>query len=364
MATFAKDTHATASKAALIGGTTTFIEMVCPSRNEDALEGYHTWKQKAEGNSACDYAFHMAVTRYDANTEAQLREIVARWNCVVQDLSCLQELLRRHRRRDVPHAQAGRRVWASSPPRTARMPSWWASCSSCCWPRERPARSGTSPAAPRPLRPKARAASRPSWSRPAQRATWCISPVRRRCARPSKPSCAASSCTSNRCCRTFCSTRAYAERAGVEGMKHVMSPPLRDKRNLPVLWGALKAGLIDTVGTDHCPFDTAQKLLGAKAFHADSQRHSRHRRSREPDVHLRREARRARSSPLCRCAEHAAGQALRPLSAQGNHRRRIGRRPGRLRHGLSRHDLRRHAALPTTTTTDSRALRSRAGRRW
>jgi dihydropyrimidinase len=76
MATFAKDTHATASKAALIGGTTTFIEMCCPSRNEDALEGYNTWKQKAEGNSACDYAFHMAVTRYDEKTEAQLREIV------------------------------------------------------------------------------------------------------------------------------------------------------------------------------------------------------------------------------------------------------------------------------------------------
>ena len=30
MATFAKDTHATASKAALVGGTTTFIEMVLP----------------------------------------------------------------------------------------------------------------------------------------------------------------------------------------------------------------------------------------------------------------------------------------------------------------------------------------------
>ena len=52
MATFAKDTHATASKAGLIGGTTTFIEMVCPSRNEDALDGYKAWKQKAEGNSA------------------------------------------------------------------------------------------------------------------------------------------------------------------------------------------------------------------------------------------------------------------------------------------------------------------------
>src|SRR6202048_4478346 len=76
MATFAKDTHATASKAALIGGTTTFIEMCCPSRNDDALEGYHLWKQKAEGNSACDYAFHMAVTRFDAKSDAELREIV------------------------------------------------------------------------------------------------------------------------------------------------------------------------------------------------------------------------------------------------------------------------------------------------
>src|SRR5579864_1295296 len=61
MATFAKDTHETASIAALIGGTTTYIEMCCPSRGEDALEGYELWKSKAEGNSACDYAFHMAV---------------------------------------------------------------------------------------------------------------------------------------------------------------------------------------------------------------------------------------------------------------------------------------------------------------
>src|ERR1700758_278288 len=32
MATFAKDTHETARIAALIGGTTTYIEMCCPSR--------------------------------------------------------------------------------------------------------------------------------------------------------------------------------------------------------------------------------------------------------------------------------------------------------------------------------------------
>jgi dihydropyrimidinase len=77
MATFAKDTHATASVAALIGGTTTFIEMCCPSRLDDALDGYRLWKEKAAASSACDYAFHMAVTRYDDSTESQLRAIVA-----------------------------------------------------------------------------------------------------------------------------------------------------------------------------------------------------------------------------------------------------------------------------------------------
>ena len=49
-------------------------------------------------------------------------------------------------------------------------------------------------------------------------------------------------------------------------MKHVMSPPLRGKHNQDVLWLALAGGSIDTVGTDHCPFDTEQKLLGKDSF--------------------------------------------------------------------------------------------------
>jgi len=77
MATFAKDTHETGSIAALIGGTTTYIEMCCPNRNDDALEGYQLWKSKAEGNSACDYAFHMSVTKFVKETPGQLQEVVA-----------------------------------------------------------------------------------------------------------------------------------------------------------------------------------------------------------------------------------------------------------------------------------------------
>src|SRR3954470_11687624 len=77
MGTFAKDTYDSASRAALVGGTTTLIEMVCPSRADDPFESYELWKSQAAGKSACDYTFHMGVTRFDDKTTDQLKKIVA-----------------------------------------------------------------------------------------------------------------------------------------------------------------------------------------------------------------------------------------------------------------------------------------------
>src|ERR1700722_9888034 len=72
MGTYAKDTYETASVAALFGGTTTLIEMVCPARSDEPLAALERWKSKADGKSACDFTFHMGVTRYDDLAEAQL----------------------------------------------------------------------------------------------------------------------------------------------------------------------------------------------------------------------------------------------------------------------------------------------------
>jgi dihydropyrimidinase len=77
MGTHAKDDYVSGSRAALVGGTTTLIEMCCPARGDEPLEAIALWKGKAEGKSACDYSFHMGVTRFDESTEAQLRKIVA-----------------------------------------------------------------------------------------------------------------------------------------------------------------------------------------------------------------------------------------------------------------------------------------------
>src|ERR1044071_8103347 len=73
MGTFSKDTYETGSTAALVGGTTTLIEMCCPSRADDALESFELWMSQAVGKSACDFTFHMGVTKFDGNSETQLR---------------------------------------------------------------------------------------------------------------------------------------------------------------------------------------------------------------------------------------------------------------------------------------------------
>jgi dihydropyrimidinase len=265
MSTFAKDTHATASKAALIGGTTTFIEMVCPSRSEDALEGYNTWKHKAEGNSACDYAFHMAVTRYDDKTEAELRQIVADGTTSFKIFLSYKNFfgVTDEEMFNTLKLAASLGVITTAHCENAELVGQLQTLLL--------SEGKTGPEWHEPSRPEAVEAegtSRFATFLEQTGATGYV--VHLSCA----PALRAAVEAKLRGVRLYVESvlphflldKTYAERIGVEGMKHVMSPPLRHKRNLPVLWGALKAGLIDTVGTDHCPFDTEQKLLGAKAF--------------------------------------------------------------------------------------------------
>ena len=51
-----------------------------------------------------------------------------------------------------------------------------------------------------------------------------------------------------------------------QACKYVMSPPLRKKEDQEALWQAIADGIIQTVGTDHCPFTIEQKRLGFDDF--------------------------------------------------------------------------------------------------
>lgn len=267
MGTFAKDTHATASRAALIGGTTCYIEMCCPNRTEDALEGYQLWKSKAEGHSACDYAFHMGISKFDETTAQQLKEIVADGTASfkiflsyknffgVTDDEMYQTMLLAKELGVIVTAHC------ENAELVGRLQQKLLS------------EGKTGPEWHEPSRPEsveAEGTSRFATFLENTGATGYV--VHLSCGPALEAAVAAKSrgvpIYVESVIPHFLLDKTYAERPGVEGAKHVMSPPLRDRRNQKMLWDGLAQGLIDTVGTDHCPFDVAQKAMGNEAFTA------------------------------------------------------------------------------------------------
>lgn len=52
-----------------------------------------------------------------------------------------------------------------------------------------------------------------------------------------------------------------------EGLKYIMSPPLREKKNCEALWKGIRDGYIQTIATDHCPFSfNKDKQMGKDDF--------------------------------------------------------------------------------------------------
>jgi dihydropyrimidinase len=265
MSTFAKDTHETASIAALVGGTTTFIEMCCPNRNDDALASYNLWKSKAAGNSACDYAFHMSVTKFVDETESQLREIVADGTASfkiflayknffgVDDGEMYQTLMLARRLGVIVTAHC------ENAELVARLQ------------QQLLAEGKTGPEWHEPSRPESVEAEGTGRFATFLENTGAAGyVVHLSCEKALAAAIAAKKRGAHLSVETVVPhlllDKSHAERPGVEGMKYVMSPPLRAKHNNEVLWKAIAAGSVDTIGTDHCPFDVEQKRLGKDAF--------------------------------------------------------------------------------------------------
>ncbi|MGH3244838.1 MAG: amidohydrolase family protein, partial [Trebonia sp.] len=72
--TFSVDTFSTGTVAAAHGGTTTIIDFAVQARGTSLLATLDKWHEKADGNCAIDYGFHMIVS--DVN-DTSLKEMTA-----------------------------------------------------------------------------------------------------------------------------------------------------------------------------------------------------------------------------------------------------------------------------------------------
>ena len=265
MGTAAKDTHATASRAAVAGGTTTYLEMVCPSQEEQPGEALAEWKRRASGASVCDFGFHLGVTRWDGGVEAQLREAVAngirsfKVFLAYKGAFALDDAGLFHVCRLA--AELGVVV-----------------CAHC---------ENAELVAAGQARLLAEAKVGPQWHEPSRPVGVEAEGVHHFCTFLELTG--ASGYVVHTSCRdaveaalpfrrrgvdvtletvipylVLDDTAAQAEGSrGFEGAKWVMSPPIRGRDHQDFLWHALASGEVATVATDHAPFDFAgQKEMG------------------------------------------------------------------------------------------------------
>ena len=76
MGTFAKDDFDTGSKAAISGGTTSFIDFVIPSKGMLLRDAYQTWRGWADPKVNCDYTLHAAITDWTDETPGDMKRMV------------------------------------------------------------------------------------------------------------------------------------------------------------------------------------------------------------------------------------------------------------------------------------------------
>ncbi len=267
MGTLAKDDYQSASKAALTGGTTTLIEMICPGPDDEPLDAFQEWADKASGLAAVDYTFHMSVVRFDPNAQEQFERIVTQkgipsfkvflaykgaLNLPDQELFGALQLARRLGVIVTAHCENADAIDAmqrtllaegktgpefhyySRPPVVeAEGVNHLATFAELTGSHIYTVHTSCQAAVARALEARARGVN-----------VWieAVAPH-------------------------LVLDKSYAEQPGFEGAKYVMSPPLREATNQQALWEGIASRDISTIGTDHAPFDfVGQKELGRGDF--------------------------------------------------------------------------------------------------
>jgi dihydropyrimidinase len=240
--------------------------MICPGREEKPLEAFELWLGKGQGNSACDFTFHMGVTRFDENSEKQLREIVKR------GVSSFKIFLAYRGALGIDDSELYRTLKLAKELGVIVT----AHCENETLIAERAmeliAAGKTDPARHHESRPPIVEAEGVhhlmTFAELTGAATYI---VHLSCKEALEQAIAAR----NRGVRVDVETliqfllldKSDAEKPNFEGAKFIMSPPLRDKRNQEILWNGLHDRVIQTVATDHAPFDfKTQKIMGKDDF--------------------------------------------------------------------------------------------------
>jgi len=266
MGTTSSDDFETGTRAAAFGGTTCLIDFVIPQKGKPMREALGQWQAKAEGKAIFDYGFHMCIVEWTEDTQAELdsmvREGITSFKLftdypgvfLIDDGAIFRALrwARDHGALIQVHAVNGSAtaVLIEEAAALGKLdPVYHGLC--------RPARlEGESTSRMVDL---AEVAEAPVYivHLTCAEALKAVREGRRRGVRVYAETCP----------HYLYLNHDDMDRPDFEGAKYICNPPIRPAWHADELWRGLRSGDLQTVATDHCPFNfKGQKEMGRGDF--------------------------------------------------------------------------------------------------
>ncbi|MBN4066183.1 dihydropyrimidinase [Candidatus Amoebophilus asiaticus] len=265
MGTFSSDNYETGTGAALHGGTTMVIDFILQTQGESLYSALEEWRKKSQGNAVGDYSYHMAVTDFNDNTRKEVQDIVEKEGItsfktfmaykgalMIDDgqMVGLMKVVKELGGIVTAHATNGDMIDALIAKHRSE--------------------GKLSPLYHYLSQPEITEAEASGRFADMAYYTGCrsyivhmtcegaMNEIRNATKRNQK--------VHVETCIQYLLLDASLYEKDFEGAKWVMSPPLRQKKDQETLWAGINQGLIQVVGTDHCPFRWEQKKMGEKDF--------------------------------------------------------------------------------------------------
>jgi len=265
MGTFSSDDHETGTRAALFGGTTMVIDYAIQPHGKSLHWALDTWKEKAKGKAFGDYSFHICITEYNENIKAELEEIIKtegipsfktfmayKGSLMIDDKQMIGIMneVKKHGGIVAVHATNGDIIDYLVEKHKSENK----------------------------LSPLYHYLSQPEITETEASGRFtdlaflsgvnayivhmtcegALNKVRKATLRNQK--------VLVETCPQYLLLDASLYKNGFEAAKWVMSPPLREEKDRETLWAGINQGLVQTIGTDHCPFMWNEKLRGEHDF--------------------------------------------------------------------------------------------------
>lgn len=265
MGTKSSDDYETGTRAALFGGTTMCIDFILQTQGDTLHNALKTWQEKSNGKAIGDYSYHMAVTDFNENVAKEVVQLINvegitsfktfmayKGALMIDDGQMVQlmKVVKENGGLVTVHATNGDMIdtLIAKHKKEGKLAPLYHYLS-------------------QPEITEAEASGRftdmlfytgcPGYI-VHMTCEGALNAVRRATQRNQK--------LFVETCSQYLVLDASLYENEKEGSKWVMSPPLREKKDQTALWSGINQGLVQVVGTDHCPFMWEQKLMGKDDF--------------------------------------------------------------------------------------------------